>query len=718
MIINNINIMKIKCILFISALGLLSLPLKTVAQTDEGVFKPEEIFSVKEGYTAGSGELVTETPNISIFVGKMSTAGWKVEAVGDGNYYWGTQNAPKKGNNNADGEIPDAGCYYKLQTHVNGVLNLRIYVGPGTANGNLYALKEDGSYVEGTKAETSGNPFEEVTNQKGGKCIKITEANKKYIDVYIPVASGEIYYIYISDFDKMGLSGYGFDIEDTQVVDPRAFDPVWLHKYVNTATMRMMFGGWLPTELAREAETVFDYEDAKEKNLVTSTYNQGNITDTWKQREKHETTIYNPTDDNQKNMYVPGCAKTEDFKIDDYNMALDEDCNEPDANKGVEGLPCRGTYYKFEPVGNGNLTVYLVQKSGTSITLVDEDGTPVAQQEGNDHRSDYNSTITANEDKTVFTLNGTENQYACWYTWNLKAGKTYFLFSPNGVLGLYSYSYPDVNKEDEKLQLTEDKPYNVTPVDFTKADVQRTINPGVWNAICLPFAMNSAQVRATFGDDTEIAVFKNMEKKFSTGAYMPLFHIHYYQIINAGLPILIKPSNDNNTIGNIKGSYTWWEISKPENESEDTVKTEHTIDIPYVTVTGQEAKSITMDTDGEYTLKGIYSSETMPANSYVFGLKQGQDETRLFYTTDESTQIKGFRAYISHSASCDNQNVLTGMIVDNGGNATYIMTATGKEAAGSEAQGVYSLSGVRVADSPAGLAKGVYITGGRKIIVK
>lgn len=199
------------------AVGFLSLALNSSAQT-EGTFTPDEKYKVSASVSLGGNLLAPEeTPNVTCNLGKYGLEGWELESVGDGNYFFSSQNSP-----DADGGKPQSGTFYRMNTFADGIVKLSMYMGEVAANGNLYVLNgNDARFVDGTKANTrTGTRFREGTNKKGDKCIKITNAAKKYVDIFIPVKAGDSYYVYVSAFDKFGLSGYSFDVVPGSEVDP------------------------------------------------------------------------------------------------------------------------------------------------------------------------------------------------------------------------------------------------------------------------------------------------------------------------------------------------------------------------------------------------------------------------------------------------------------------------------------------------------------------
>ena len=76
--------------------------------------------------------------------------------------------------------------------------------------------------------------------------------------------------------------------------------------------------------------------------------------------------------------------------------------------------------------------------------------------------------------------------------------------------------------------------------------VKRTIKADDWNSICLPFAMNEAQVKAAFGDDVELADFLHCEATYDgddiVGLDIQFQDVDVAEGMEANHPYIIKVS--------------------------------------------------------------------------------------------------------------------------------------------------------------------------------
>ena len=189
----------------------------------------------------------------------------------------------------------------------------------------------------------------------------------------------------------------------------------------------------------------------------------------------------------------------------------------------------------------------------------------------------------------------------------------------------------------------------------------RTIAANQWSTLCLPFSMTAAQVAETFGNDTRLATFTsyNSDTKDITMAAAIT--------ITAGQPCMIWPGaavNEAKTISSVTYS------------SAD----------PAVTQNG-------------VTFQGTYQSGNIPAGAYFV-------KNNNLYQSVGSSTIKPFRAYITAPAGARL------LFVDDATGISTTLTNSEERIVKSE---VYDLQGRKVSGQP---QKGLYITGGKKQIVK
>lgn len=291
------------------------------------------------------------------------------------------------------------------------------------------------------------------------------------------------------------------------------------------------------------------------------------------------------------------------------------------------------------------------------------------------------------------------------YTFNVKAGKTYYLYNFGSKIGFYGFSFDeDETKPVEDVVSYDDNTTNTIKTTeaghVAKVTVNRKMTAGIWTTCVLPFSLNVHQVDAIFGDTyksgnvngTQILYFDRVE---GNKVY---FVRHAYNTIVAGKPFLIKPTKDVTSIN-----------------------TAEIPDYPYVTI--ENTKPEDWCTGNGYTWASSYS--------YGMTVKEGDgfiSKDGLFKNfVGESGTLKGFRGYLKrtetqpgakptmlqvvNSSNVDGDNGETtgieDLIIDADG---QLMPANGK---------VYNINGQLVsedANSFQSLPSGIYIINGKKYI--
>ena len=291
------------------------------------------------------------------------------------------------------------------------------------------------------------------------------------------------------------------------------------------------------------------------------------------------------------------------------------------------------------------------------------------------------------------------------YTFNVKAGKTYYLYNFGSKIGFYGFSFDEGETKpvEDVVSYAENQANPITATEaghVAKVTINRSMTAGVWTTCVLPFSLNVHQVDAIFGDTyksgnengTQILYFDRVE---GNKVY---FVRHAYNTIVAGKPFLIKPTKDVTSIN-----------------------TAEIPDYPYVTI--ENTKPEDWCTGNGYTWASSYS--------YGMTVKEGDgfiSKDGLFKNfVGESGTLKGFRGYLKrtetqpgakpimlqvvNSSNVDGDNGETtgieDLIIDADG---QLMPANGK---------VYNINGQLVsedANSFQSLPSGIYIINGKKYI--
>lgn len=297
------------------------------------------------------------------------------------------------------------------------------------------------------------------------------------------------------------------------------------------------------------------------------------------------------------------------------------------------------------------------------------------------------------------------------YTFNVKAGKTYYLYNFGSKIGFYGFSFDEgETKLTEDVVSYDDNATNTIKTTeaghVAKVTVNRKMTAGIWTTCVLPFSLNKHQVDAIFGNTysignengTQILYFDRVE---GNKVY---FVRHAYNTIVANKPFLIKPS-----------------------KKVESISTAAVDEYPYVTIEATKNENGKPDdwcTGNGYTWASSYSNNMTVQEGD--GFISNQDGTFKNFIGASGT-LKGFRGYLKrlgtqtgakpmmlqvvNSSNVDGNNGETtgieDLIIDADG---QLMPANGK---------VYNINGQLVsedANSFQSLPSGIYIINGKKYI--
>ena len=614
--------------------------------------------------------------------------------------------------------LPNTGNYFHFLFHTKGIIKLdfnvkyaksgnkNLYIEKPTKNnvtltnnGNNYTTKI-GISSKNTKVTLTGTTITGTTitePQSGDNRYFNIEASAGDHSMVIEIAAeaGEEYYIWMSSAENFALGGFTFDVDKSQLFTP--WKPV-VHRQIEygkspkemekadgnapsgVENITFMYGGWINHPNAVKAATWNDTEKTwgfNENGTVNTTYNVNNESkmDKWEEVKDESETTDNLVTLDGYTKFTPGCGQV---PSDQYGKAFDP-TQTSSATPSVANIPCRGTYYKFEPAKDGTLNVYVRQAANNPLFLVDETGTP---QESIDYKAGNDATIK-----------GTDASYsidklaACRYGFNVKAGKTYVLFQNNEQLGFYGFTFGASSTAETTVSISQTDGYTYEAKDNAMVTLTKPLKANVWNAICLPFSMTEQQVRNAFGENARIAEFKEVDE--SGKKAVASFGMHYYQLITAGKPCLIKPSQ-------VKDTYT----------------------IKGVTIDAEQALTIA-DSNKKFDFVGTYAPTTMPANSHFLGSNDG----KLYYITADK-EISGLKAFFKPVSTSNAKLSIAFDSTDNDfdNNTTGIEAIKDymdQDAANSSAnKGIYNINGQFMGTNPAILPQGIYVKNGKKFIVK
>lgn len=296
------------------------------------------------------------------------------------------------------------------------------------------------------------------------------------------------------------------------------------------------------------------------------------------------------------------------------------------------------------------------------------------------------------------------------YTFNVKAGKTYYLYNFGSKIGFYGFSFDegDTKPTVEEVSYADDQSNTIKATEagyVAKVTVNRKMTAGIWTTCVLPFSLNKHQVDAIFGNThsignengTQILYFDRVEGN------KVFFVRHAYNTIVANKPFLIKPSKDV-----------------------ESISTAAATEYPYVTIEATKNENGKPDdwcSGNGYTWASSYSNDMTVQAGDGFISKDG-----LFKNfVGQNGTLKGFRGYLKrlntqagakpmmlqvvNSSNVDGNNGETtgieDLIIDADG---QLMPTNGK---------VYNINGQLVsedANSFQSLPSGIYIINGKKYI--
>lgn len=619
--------------------------------------------------------------------------------------------------------LPNTGNYFHFLFHTKGKIKLAfnvkykfdptkpdeinqkyLYVEKAT-NETVTVIKKGKNYttrrgitpssinVTATTTETKIEPLESDDN----KYFKIRAVGGDHpMEIEFDAEAGDEYCIWMSSAEEFALGGFTFKVDDSQRFTP--WTPV-VHRQIESGKspkdmenadrnapsgvedITFMYGGWTNHPNAVKAATwdeankTWGFNDNGTKN-TKYTINDNEKTDKWEDVKAESATTEQLFTLDGYAKFTAGCGQV---PTDQYGNIYTPTTS---AVPSVANIPCRGTYYKFEPAKDGTLNVYVRQAANSPLFLVDETGKP---QKSIDYKAGNDAKFTEGTDASYII----DKLAACRYGFEVQAGKTYVLFQNNAMLGFYGFTFGASSTEETNVSISQADGYTYEAKNNATVTLTKPLKANVWNAICLPFSMTEQQVRSAFGEDTRIAEFKKVDE--SGKKTVASFGMHYYQLITAGKPCLIKPSrvNENDTY-TIKG----------------------------VTIDAEKALTIA-DYNNLFDFVGTYARTTMPVNSHFLGSNDG----KLYYITADK-EISGLKAFFQPVSTSNAKLSIAFDSTDNDfdNNTTGIEAIKDymdQDAANSSAnKGIYNINGQFMGTNPAILPQGIYVKNGKKFIVK
>lgn len=321
----------------------------------------------------------------------------------------------------------------------------------------------------------------------------------------------------------------------------------------------------------------------------------------------------------------------------------------------------------------------VLSKEPVAMDVTDAKETPETKDAG---RKNFNGT-----DIKWILKSSADGTYTLGYQ-DSDAYSTAFVYTLNGAI-VTSYEEPDATFESAQWKVSSEAPKNqavtldeaqdyVRPTftgSYVDVTLKRKLYADEWNSLCLPFSLSAAQIEELWGEGSKVAIL--------TGDSETKLSFSICEAIEAGKPCLLDPENVNTT--------------------------DHTYEIKNINVsTWVENNSELQYVAGNTRIKGFFSPTTVKEGTYVLG------EANKMYHLVSDMEAKGFRCYFEDVTGRNRQ--LTWGIDDNttGIDGTFVTPQAPKVG------NIYTVNGqlVRRNSTAAGLAPGVYIMNGIKLIVK
>ncbi len=381
--------------------------------------------------------------------------------------------------------------------------------------------------------------------------------------------------------------------------------------------------------------------------------------------------------------------------------------------------------------GNGSANTTSAQYAYTAIPTIDEaPATYVAASETLENGGQtYDASVKVYVENTtdllkfgIYVNDADASAWTCFDDFAIE-----YLGDPQSTLVLDEdqtsgdYIKQQATSDDDELQAV-------------KLYLHRTMNVDKWNTLVLPVSLTVGQVKSAFGDQVRISAFQGANDETRPGTII-------FKAISAS-----RDNNDETAIEAGKLYLVKPTKEQPTNQTEVTVPTTSTTITDYYTIVGVTFKKAAdvKDTDFGAKVEGDKGKETyegtedaiqfvgtyvklgdnnkIPANSYVLSGNNTCGTAGLWYYRTKETASKGFRGWLQPVNSTTSEKLvyeINGVVETVSGNTSGIdaIDADAKTVNGN----VYNLNGQivrRNAASLDGLAHGVYVVNGKKVVVK
>lgn len=315
--------------------------------------------------------------------------------------------------------------------------------------------------------------------------------------------------------------------------------------------------------------------------------------------------------------------------------------------------------------------------------------------------------IMENERYGYWTLTKSHNVY----TFPVKAGKTYYLFTDGSKLSLQGFSFVASSSSSTLTIDGADKETTATTMgekNNCTVTLSRKIIKNQPNSLMLPFSMTAKKVEQIFGTGTQVLHVQSIDNQIH-------FVRHHYQMIVAGEPCIIYPTFEEVSASTSTDSKGRVYIDQFEIQNV-TVEPEGTLN-RYTPIS---------DKDENFTFMGCFAKTTMNKGSYWVSATSGGttslNQDIYLYPSASESYMSNTRAFFQNNGSNPNAKLTTAIFTDaldegNGQTTTGISIVEAEPTEATAAKtGTYTIGGQKVESTR--LPKGVYIVDGKKVIVK
>lgn len=265
--------------------------------------------------------------------------------------------------------------------------------------------------------------------------------------------------------------------------------------------------------------------------------------------------------------------------------------------------------------------------------------------------------------------------------------------------------------------------------------LHRSMNADKWNSLVLPINLNVGQVKSIFGDQVHISKFVGAKADHPQRIVFDPITADRNDpdaiAIEAGKLYLVKPTAEGGMLKDqavktfnkdgynisVKDYYTIVGVTfKKKSEIADNAYSGRVMGD-----TGSEEFGTKQQVQFVGTYVKCFDTNNIPANSYVLNGNNVGGTAGLWYYRTVTTNTKGFRGWLQSANDLPSKGFeyeIEGVVDQVNGDVTAI---EGIEAAQQHSGNIYNLNGQLVrqgATSTEGLPSGLYIVGGKKVVVK